>query len=432
MNYIYWFIEYMATFLECLLCSIFCGTFLNKIEQENFVLRQMIAVGTGALFMIRINQIELFSPFSFVIGVIVTIGIPIIVYKNDIIKIIIFSFVFFLPIAITDNIVVNMLSYFINTPVNEIYCYHSLSRMIATICSKTLLLCFTLAINRIFNKKKELLKKYSWLLLSVALIMLIVTVLISFSDAYIQVMNPTMFVILFGVLLILFIVVFFCSFMLTEYDENQYKLQLSDLKNQMLEQSISEIEKTFILWKKEVHDYKHNIINLITMAEKNDINGIKNFLETENNLLGKKIHYYKTGNDTVDTILSIKQNIAEGKGIKFLINVQIPENCCVSSAHFASILGNLLDNAIEACMDENSPIIRVKIKQIKEFLVINISNTYTKKDLSFKTTKSSKEFHGIGITSVKQTIKQYSGEFLAERIGETVNVRIMIPEKNIT
>ncbi len=432
MNYIYWFVEYLATFLECLLCSVFCGTFLKKVDQDFFVFRQVFIAGIGALLIIKINKIELFSLLSFGIGVAVIIGIAVIVYQTDIIKIIFFSLVFLLPIAITDNIVVNVWSYLIDVPASEIYHEHCIHRMIATICSKTLLLCFTLCINRIFNKKKYLSKKYSFLLLSVAVVMMVITVIISFSDAYRQVVNSTIFAVLFLILLMLFTVLFFCAFKLTEYDESKQMLQLSNLKNQMLEQSIADTESTFMLWKKEVHDYKHNILNLMTLAEKNDMDGIKNFLKNENDLLGKRFLYYKSGNDTVDTILNIKQRIAKGQGIKFLVNAQIPENCCVSSAHFASMLGNLFDNAIEACKEENNPMISVKIKQIKGFLVINISNTYTKKDLSFKTTKPSDAFHGIGIISVKQVIRQYNGEFIAEHNGNTVNVRIMIPENKNT
>ncbi|MGN1482121.1 sensor histidine kinase, partial [Porcipelethomonas sp.] len=229
------------------------------------------------------------------------------------------------------------------------------------------------------------------------------------------------------VMLILLMIIFFGTFKLTEYYENQEELKLTALKKQMLEKSMSETEQTFMLWKKSMHDYKHNIANLMSLANNNDIEGIKQYLQSENKLLSKKLFYYKTGNDTVDTILNIKQRAAESKGITFIITAKIPDNCIVKSAHFASILGNLLDNAIEASIDEESPFVEVKIKPVKSYLMIVVSNKCTKSNVELKTTKSDKQLHGIGINSVKQTVKSYKGTFVTDHTDGIFNAEIMIP-----
>ncbi len=195
----------------------------------------------------------------------------------------------------------------------------------------------------------------------------------------------------------------------------------------MLEQSMTETEQTFMLWKTSLHDFKLNIMNLMSMAENNDIQGIKEYLEKENDLLGKKLFYYKTGNETVDIILNIKQKLAENKGITFIINAKVPENCRISSMDFSSLLGNLLDNAIEASEKETNPFIEVKMKSLKDYLIINILNKYTKSELYSDTTKDEKHLHGIGIHSVKQTVKKYGGEFYTEISDNIFNAKIMIP-----
>ena len=48
-----------------------------------------------------------------------------------------------------------------------------------------------------------------------------------------------------------------------------------------------------MLWKTSLHDFKHNIMNLMSMAENNDIQGIKQYLEKENDLLGKNYSIIK-------------------------------------------------------------------------------------------------------------------------------------------
>ncbi len=138
----------------------------------------------------------------------------------------------------------------------------------------------------------------------------------------------------------------------------------------------------------------------MSLAEHDDMEGIKRYLAKQNDLLGKKLFYYKTGNDTVDSILYIKQKMAENSGIAFIINAEIPENCKITSEHFASILGNLLDNALEASADEEAPFIEVKIKQVEDFLVISISNKCTREDISLETTKANRSVHQLQFQSL--------------------------------
>lgn len=69
------------------------------------------------------------------------------------------------------------------------------------------------------------------------------------------------------------------------------------------------------------------------------------------------------------------------------------------------MLGNLLDKAIEAPEKEEEPFIEVNIKSVRIYLIINISNKYTGSKDHSETTKNEKHLHGIGIHSVKQTIK---------------------------
>lgn len=119
--------------------------------------------------------------------------------------------------------------------------------------------------------------------------------------------------------------------------------------------------------------------------------------------------------------------MAENSGITFIINAEIPENCKIASEHFASILGNLLDNALEASVDEEKPFIEVKIKQVENFLVISISNKCTKTEISLETTKSDKKLHGIGLHSVRHIIRHYNGEFSVVHKNNVFNANVMIP-----
>ena len=289
------------------------------------------------------------------------------------------------------------------------------------------ILMSVIIINKLLSKKRTLQRRYLILLFSITTVMFILTILITFMEIKNKVVNSVISILFFAVMLILLMIIFFGTFKLTEYYENQEELKLTTLKNQMLEKSMSETEQTFMLWKKSMHDYKHNIVNLKTLAQNKDLEGIQRYLDEEDKLLSKKLFYYKTGNDTVDSIIYIKQNAAETKKVPFIVNVEIPEECPIASAHFASILGNLLDNAIEASEKVKQPYIEVKIKTIEDYLVIAISNRCNSQNQLLETSKPNRIFHGIGLSSVKHTVKLYKGEVSVKQKDNIFSVNIMIP-----
>lgn len=427
MSAVYWIIEYGAIFTEWFLCSIFCGTFIENIDlKKNFWKRLFVTSTLPTLVLICNNVVSLFSPITVIFSTLLFCLNQIIIYNKNPIKASILSVIFVLLISVIDNIIVSTISYGLKIPTSEIY-KMSLYRIIAIVCSKTLLMFLTATTNKFFAKKILFPRKYIIILFVSTISMFFLSASIALLDLKNNAVNSYVSIMFFIVMLILLIVIFFGTFKLAEYYENKQQFKLIMLRNQMLEQSMKETEQTFMLWKTGMHDYKHNIINLMSLAENNDMQGIRQYLADESELLGKKLFYYKTGNDTVDTLLNIKQKIAESNGIIFIINAEIPENCKISSADFASLLGNLLDNAIEASEKEEEPFIEVKIKTVKSFMVINVLNKYTRCDTSLQTSKAEKHFHGIGIHSIKQTVKKYGGEFKVEITDNTFNVKIMIP-----
>lgn len=427
MNTVFWIIEFCSSFVEAFLCTIFCGTFIENIDLKKNLNKRIIAALIATSAMLIVNHINIYSVITVVFGFALMALMSFAVYSKNPLKASVLGITFLLLIAVIDNVVVSIISYALKIPTVEIYQEMSLYRVLAIISSKIMLLFVVIAMNKFFSKRRTLQRNYLIALFTITTIMFIITVLITFIDIKNNAVNSIVSILFFTVMLILLMIIFFGTFKLTEYYENQEELKLTTLKNQMLEKSMSETEQTFMIWKKSMHDYKHNIANLITLADNNNLDGIKAYLQSENKLLTKKLFYYKTGNDTIDTILNIKQRTAEDKGIAFIISAEIPEKCPVSSAHFASVLGNLLDNAIEASIDEESPFVEVKIKPVKSYLMIVVSNKCTKSNIELKTTKSDKQLHGIGINSVKQTVKEYKGTFLTDHTDGIFNAEIMIP-----
>ncbi|KIR01492.1 VirS [Lachnospiraceae bacterium TWA4] len=163
-----------------------------------------------------------------------------------------------------------------------------------------------------------------------------------------------------------------------EIYEKRQQINLIEMKKEMLQKSLDETERAFKLWRNSIHDYKNHVLALTALADEGKIEEIKAYLSKENELIKRKIFYIKTGNSVVDTIINTKQTVAEEKGIEFIINVSIPRDCIVSGLDMANILGNLIDNAIEASEKEEKPYIDLQIMDESRLFIIRISNKYSK------------------------------------------------------
>jgi sensor histidine kinase YesM len=79
----------------------------------------------------------------------------------------------------------------------------------------------------------------------------------------------------------------------------------------------------------------------------------------------------------------------------------------------------LLDNAIEASLQEVEPYISVEIGESHGFIIIKVINKFSGVALpNMETRKTDKVFHGIGLKSVKRVAEMYNGELVAEKRGD--------------
>ncbi len=121
-----------------------------------------------------------------------------------------------------------------------------------------------------------------------------------------------------------------------------------------------------------------------------------------------------TGNSAVDAVLNEKYRQAITKGIVFECDALIPIHSRLDSFDLCVILGNALDNAIEACGEcEQNRVVKVKAGTVKSFLVLEVRNTTIMRELN---TKASKPGHGTGIKNIRA---------VTERLGGTVSISLV-------
>ena len=132
-----------------------------------------------------------------------------------------------------------------------------------------------------------------------------------------------------------------------------------------------------------------------------------------------------TGDETADYLINSKAAAAEADGIRFQVQVEFPRRTNIRSVDLCAILGNLLDNAIEAARQVENPerrTVALTIRRIHQMLVIKVENSFAGAPVQekgeLKTTKTEGGLHGWGLKSAQTAAEKYDGMVQAGVSGE--------------
>ena len=162
------------------------------------------------------------------------------------------------------------------------------------------------------------------------------------------------------------------------------------------------------------HDMKNRIIVIKQMLEHQEIAEVNDYIEKMAEKLGETETFSSTGNVVVDSVVNYKLSEAKRKGIEVQANISIPSAIGIEDDDILIILGNLLDNAIEAAERlKRDKYIKVKMETEKNCLFIKVKNNYdhvvNKVDGKIVTRKENHTLHGIGLKSIQSTVNKYEG-----------------------
>lgn len=119
-----------------------------------------------------------------------------------------------------------------------------------------------------------------------------------------------------------------------ELEEQQYRILLSTTESLRLLK----------------HDTKHHLSVIKSLTENNEINKLKDYVSSYCLELEKSNLLITSGNTAIDCILSSKLMYAKQQNIDIEYSVIVPSPFPLDDISLSSLLGNLLDNAIEACL----------------------------------------------------------------------------------
>lgn len=164
------------------------------------------------------------------------------------------------------------------------------------------------------------------------------------------------------------------------------------------------------------HNMKNNLVSILAYAENGDNEKIIRFVNEIMEEGGIKTSTVtNSGNIVIDSLIGYWYVEAKKVGIDFSVNLNIPMEMPFRGADICLILGNLLENAVEAAQKaEGKKYIRLHMKYDKNNLLLFVENNYKgvlikTKDKRLKSTKTDAENHGVGPSSVYRIAAKYHG-----------------------
>lgn len=215
--------------------------------------------------------------------------------------------------------------------------------------------------------------------------------------------------------------------------KNRYENRLSDFQDSVLKKQRDEVQniyQTMRAWRHDYHNHMQAIKALLGMKKMAELSDYLDNLEKDLDSIDIAI---RTGNVGLDAILSSKVSIARKNNIEVNCTAKVPEDLKISDVHLCAIVGNLMDNAIEACEKipaGTSPrFIRIYIGLFKSQLYISISNSTCEKHRRRITELVTSKLgeHGFGLRRIDKLAEKYDGYVNRKNEPGIFATEVMLP-----
>ena len=207
--------------------------------------------------------------------------------------------------------------------------------------------------------------------------------------------------------------------------------KIFDFQNDVITKHCDEVENIYRQMRGWRHDYHNHIQAITAHLSLSQYGEAGEYLRKLNDDLTSVDTVIKTGNVMVDAILNSKISLALNKKIEVNAKAKVPPNLKVSEIDLCVIIGNLVDNAMEACLKlgENGRRIRIYVGIFKDYLYISVANTtgggIKKSEMGYISSKGAN--HGFGLMRIDKIAEKYGGHVNRQHENDAFATEVMLP-----
>lgn len=162
------------------------------------------------------------------------------------------------------------------------------------------------------------------------------------------------------------------------------------------------------------HDHKNFLIGVVSALSQKKYEELQSEVNKELLVINNSDSIL-SGNSVIDTILNYKNETAKAKGIKMEFMYKNLSSIYISDIDLSILLGNAIDNAIEATenlVEGALKVISISMLIKEQQLMITVKNN-VKENLDvehLETQKKNKGAHGFGVPNMREIARKYGGE----------------------
>lgn len=208
--------------------------------------------------------------------------------------------------------------------------------------------------------------------------------------------------------------------------------KLTRFQNELVNRLYDEVEIMYRKMRGWRHDYHNHIQVLKAHMSLEQYEQAEDYLGRLEEDLTTVDTVLKTGNVMVDAILNSKLTLIGEKKIAVDATAIVPGDINISGVDLSVLIGNLLDNAMEACMqipEEKDRFIRIYIDVIKKQLYISVTNSMSgrakRKGGIFQSDKEGN--HGFGLVRIDSIVEKYQGYINRQTENGVFATEVMLP-----
>lgn len=236
------------------------------------------------------------------------------------------------------------------------------------------------------------------------------------------------------IILLINIIIFKLYLILSKEKELEKYNVVYEQQLELCTQHMREKENVMMEFRNARHDIKQHFIVLIEMLDNNQNELAMDYLRKLIKMAPlSNIGISRTDNIVVDSLVNAKYTIALKEEIKFTVDIHIPMQLPFYSADLSILLGNIVDNAIEASLQiaKEERYIKFFMKFETNTLIITVINAFNGeliKNRNGKIISSKVEagYHGIGLESVRKVATKYHGSVVLETKQETFIIKVIL------
>lgn len=416
---LFWsFFEIIVTVVEAFISTHFVLSFqkYNYNTMSAKIKYVCASIGT-ALIIIVMNC---FIPFEGLLGLIYTayfFVISISIADSKIYMKILAAAIGNLVMLAVTSAVSNIVSAVFKAPLESLYTENTIMRFFSVIAAQLLIAFVYDVILRLFGNDELRLNIREWsLVLPVFIISFVAfgfiqTAAVNSKSDY----NPLLLLAAEICIMLSAVVCFYMTVLISKKQKEAEQLKLLSQQNIYRAKYADSIKKQYDDIHRTRHDMKQAYEVIVTLLKDGKTDETISFIQKNIQPLADGEAVIDVGNDFVNAILNTKLSSAKQQGIKLLCSVD--KNALeFDEIDLCNLLGNMLDNAIEACLkcQENARVIEITIKSLENQYFVEVANSVScnvlETNSALKTTKSDPANHGFGVHSIREITKKYNGD----------------------